>query len=320
MAWNGSGTFQRVRNWVNDAAAGVKIRADYHDTEDNNFASGISNCIAKDGQSTILAAIPFNNQRITGLGDPINPQDALNKQWAQANLVSGAYVADTPPAAAQAGNLWWDSDQGGLYLKYSDGTSTQWVQVNVGTTTADAPQDGNEYVRVNGTWRLKEQRLALSGQASVDVPVPAWATAVDITAVQYLPLNNSMIMRISGDGTTFTTTGYYVNGPTNAVSSASFNTQATAPVGSLTLSTTQASVVGVPSLGKYTLNLQRTAAADYFMMGGQQKYHASANSYITVWYTFLAGEGASFLRINALRIYINTGTFGTDAQCILRWS
>lgn len=320
MAYNGSGVYNLVMDWVADAAAGIKIRADRHMTQDTDFKNALSNVVCRDGQSTITADIPWNAKRITNLGDPVNAGDALNKQWAQANLVSGAYVADTPPAAAQAGNLWWDSDQGGLYLKYSDGTSTQWVQVNVGTTTADAPQDGNEYVRVNGTWRLKEQRLALSGQASVDVPVPAWATAVDITAVQYLPLNNSMIMRISGDGTTFTTTGYYVNGPTNAVSSASFNTQATAPVGSLTLSTTQASVVGVPSLGKYTLNLQRTAAADYFMMGGQQKYWATATSYLTVWYTFLAGEGASFLRINALRILSGSGTFGADAQCILRWS
>jgi len=271
-------------------------------------------------QSTITADIPWNAKRITNLGDPVNAGDALNKQWAQANLVSGAYVADTPPAAAQAGNLWWDSDQGGLYLKYSDGTSTQWVQVNVGTTTADAPQDGNEYVRVNGTWRLKEQRLNLSGQTFVDVAVPAWATAVDITAVQYLPVNGVMYMRVSGDGTTFPTTGYYVNGPVNMVTGASFTTQATTPVTSITLALASNAAVGIPSVGKYTMNLQRTAAADYFMMGGQQKYHASANSYITVWYTFLAGEGASFLRINALRIYINTGTFGTDAQCILRWS
>jgi hypothetical protein len=139
MPWNGSGAFTRLRSWVNDAAAGVKIRADFHDQEDNSFAAGISNCIARDGQSLITAPIPFNNQRITGLGDPINPQDALNKQWAQSNLVSGAYVADTPPAAAQAGNLWWDSDSGNLFLKYSDGTSTQWVQVNIAPPVVPTP-------------------------------------------------------------------------------------------------------------------------------------------------------------------------------------
>lgn len=131
MPFNGSGVFTRAMNWVSDATAGTKIRADRHDSEDNNFASGLSNTICRDGQSTILADIPWNAKRITNLGDPVNAGDALNKQWAQANLISGAYVADTPPAAAQAGNLWWDSDSGNLFLKYSDGTSTQWIQVNI---------------------------------------------------------------------------------------------------------------------------------------------------------------------------------------------
>jgi hypothetical protein len=138
MPFNGSGVFTRAMNWVSDATAGIKIRADRHDSEDNNFASGLSQVICRDGQSVISADIPWNGKRITNLGDPVNAGDALNKQWAQANLISGAYVADTPPAVAQAGNLWWDSDSGNLFLKYSDGTSTQWVQVNVASPSAYA--------------------------------------------------------------------------------------------------------------------------------------------------------------------------------------
>ena len=55
MPYNGSGTFLRVRNWVNDAAANTRIRADRHDSEDDNFALGLSQCITKDGQTTITA-------------------------------------------------------------------------------------------------------------------------------------------------------------------------------------------------------------------------------------------------------------------------
>lgn len=84
MPFNGSGVFQRVRNWVADATAGVKIRADYHDSEDDNFAAGISNCIARDGQSTVTQNIPFNNKRITGLADPVNAQDAATKASSEA--------------------------------------------------------------------------------------------------------------------------------------------------------------------------------------------------------------------------------------------
>lgn len=36
-------------------------------------------------------------------------------------------VSDTPPAGANDGTLWWESDTGLLYFRYNDGNSTQWV-------------------------------------------------------------------------------------------------------------------------------------------------------------------------------------------------
>jgi hypothetical protein len=86
MPFDGSGVFLRVRNWIADATAGVKIRADFHDDEDNNFASGISNCIARDGQSVITQNIPFNSKRIVSLADPVNPQDAVTLGYLTGSL------------------------------------------------------------------------------------------------------------------------------------------------------------------------------------------------------------------------------------------
>lgn len=86
MPFNGAGMFTRLRSWVDDAAAGIKIRADFHDIEDDNFASGISNCIARDGQSTVINNIPMNSKRITSLADPTAAQDASTKAYADTKL------------------------------------------------------------------------------------------------------------------------------------------------------------------------------------------------------------------------------------------
>lgn len=40
---------------------------------------------------------------------------------------SSVLVSDTPPVGAPDNTLWWESDTGLLWIKYNDGTSTQWV-------------------------------------------------------------------------------------------------------------------------------------------------------------------------------------------------
>jgi hypothetical protein len=59
MAFNGSGVFVRLYNWANDKAANIKIRADRMDAEMDGFATGLTTCITKDGQTTTSALIPF---------------------------------------------------------------------------------------------------------------------------------------------------------------------------------------------------------------------------------------------------------------------
>ena len=99
MPFNGSqGFIKRVRNWVADATAGVKIRADYHDAEDDGFAAGLTNCITKDGQTIVTQNIPFNSKRLTGLADPVNAQDASTKAYIDSQLIA-AITQLVPPSA-----------------------------------------------------------------------------------------------------------------------------------------------------------------------------------------------------------------------------
>jgi hypothetical protein len=77
MAYNGTGTFNRAYNWVTDAGNGINIEAVRMDGEDDGFATGLSNAITKDGQTTITANIPFNSKKITGLANGSARTDSI---------------------------------------------------------------------------------------------------------------------------------------------------------------------------------------------------------------------------------------------------
>jgi len=85
MPFDGSGNFTRnfpPGGWQGDATSGIKIRADRHDQHDSDLASGLSNALCKDGQSSPTADINWNGKKIVNLGAPINPNDAATKAYA----------------------------------------------------------------------------------------------------------------------------------------------------------------------------------------------------------------------------------------------
>jgi hypothetical protein len=123
--------------------------------------------------------------------------------WAPVSVPPGTAISDTPPASPQPGQMWWESDTGNLYIWFNDGTSSQWVQVAGGPTIADAPADGNEYVRVNGVWRLKSQVLNLSS-TGVNVVVPVGAKHAKIEGrVLGATTGLNPVIRASIDGSTY---------------------------------------------------------------------------------------------------------------------
>lgn len=59
MAFNGSGVFNRLFTWATDKTNNVPVTASRMDSEMDGMATGLSNCIVKDGQQTTTARIPF---------------------------------------------------------------------------------------------------------------------------------------------------------------------------------------------------------------------------------------------------------------------
>lgn len=88
---------------------------------------------------------------------PNDPQHAVTKAYVDAIPNSQVIVSDLPPTTADENQLWWDSDNGVMYLWYDDGNSTQWIQVG-GTgggaagTLEDVAIDDVLYARTNKRW------------------------------------------------------------------------------------------------------------------------------------------------------------------------
>jgi len=87
-----SGTFTPVYNWTTESAA-APIEIAKLDGQDADMATGLSNCILRDGTGLPTATIPFNSQRISGLGDATGATDALNRQTADARYLPGGSLA-----------------------------------------------------------------------------------------------------------------------------------------------------------------------------------------------------------------------------------
>lgn len=155
MAFQGDGNFLRVHNWVADRDASIKIRADRMDAECDGFATGLSTCITKDGQTTITANIPFANFKITGLGTPTADADASTKKYVDQHVVStktGAYTV----VAADARALILADVSGGAFtitLPASANVYAGWhITVGKKDSSANAVTvDGDAAETINGT-------------------------------------------------------------------------------------------------------------------------------------------------------------------------
>ena len=49
---------------MQDQINGIKIRADRHDGNDNDFVSGINNCMTKDGQNAAIADLNMGGNKL----------------------------------------------------------------------------------------------------------------------------------------------------------------------------------------------------------------------------------------------------------------
>ena len=144
MAFNGTGTFNRIYNWVTDKNNSVPITASRMDTEMDGFATGLSNCITKDGQTTVTANIPMNSKKFTGLTtgsartDSISLGQVQDSQFTALGTTGGsadAYTATPSPAITAYVNTM----QFTAKIHATNTTTTPYLQISgIGTPASDA--------------------------------------------------------------------------------------------------------------------------------------------------------------------------------------
>lgn len=86
MSWN-AGTYTKGNSatggWVGDASLGIGIEAGRHDTQDNDFATGINQCLNKDGSNAATGNLNIGTYRVTNIGAATARTDAAQAAQVQ---------------------------------------------------------------------------------------------------------------------------------------------------------------------------------------------------------------------------------------------
>lgn len=104
--WSG-GVFTRARNWAQDKLNLINPQAALFDQEDDNIATGLNNCVTKDGLNKPTATMDWNSQRLTALADATVATDAVSRGYADLRyapflLTTGFIAQRTAGGATQS--------------------------------------------------------------------------------------------------------------------------------------------------------------------------------------------------------------------------
>ena len=97
-------------------------------------------------------ASPSNGQTVTGASGAVYTFDGTKWRAGGTSSRASLTIGDTPPVSPMAGELWWDSTGGQLFVWYADPNTSQWVIANSGPIASDAPNDARTYARQSRAW------------------------------------------------------------------------------------------------------------------------------------------------------------------------
>jgi hypothetical protein len=92
--------FNRLRDWTTDQSNGIGIRSDYHDQEDDNFATGINASLNIAGLNSPTSNISMGSFKFTNAANGTSASDYATVGQVQSRVV--AYAADSVGTDAYA--------------------------------------------------------------------------------------------------------------------------------------------------------------------------------------------------------------------------
>jgi len=98
MAWNGSGTFDRLKNWVSDRKVGIKITASRMDDEFANYKAGLEACLNRNSENAMTADLKMGSKHLVTMAEGSDLTDSLTLGQAQ----KGAFCYGEDIGAADA--------------------------------------------------------------------------------------------------------------------------------------------------------------------------------------------------------------------------
>jgi len=143
MSFNGSGTFV-INSAGQPVVANTVISATVFNALTADLATGLTNCITKDGQSTPTANIPMGNNKITGLGAGTAATDAATLGQVQSTAAKLISVTGTDTISGTMSPALTAYAAGQLFYFIANAANTGAMTINIdGLGAKNITRDGS---------------------------------------------------------------------------------------------------------------------------------------------------------------------------------
>ncbi len=242
MAYNGSGAFV-IASAGQPVVATTLITAVAFNAHTAEIATGLSNAICKDGQTTVTANIPLGGNKITGLGTPSAATDAATLGAVQSGL--GVYVA-TVGGTADVITL----TPSPAITTYAAGQTFRFIASGANTTNVTVAVSGlaAKAITKNGTTALVSGDIPSASMVSITYDGTRFILGT--TGAATVPVGTVPVGAITTSGLTQATAKMLgrTTASTGAIEEITIGTGLTFSAGSLTPVTATTSAAGISEL------------------------------------------------------------------------